>query len=1437
MFSLTVASPAFLWMLPLAALPILFHLFLKVRKQTRDFPSLMFFLKADPRLSARRRLREWLALVLRTLLIAFLLLALSRPLWLGGGGRGPTVSVLVLDNSASMSGLAADGRPKRDHALDAAAALVGDLGPGDSAAIVLLVDDVAAAMPDGITADREKLRSALGRVRETHAPGNPSRAMRQVASLLKDASQARAEIHILTDLQENEWAQATEPMALPAGARVTVHRVDSPAPTAANVSVTGVEWPHRRLLAGRRAFASLSLQNTTAYPARIRVNGSDESGAKFSQEVDVPARAAQIVPVPVEARQPGPGWVKLWIENDAFAPDNGAALAYTCHARKPVVFWGAPRDFGLLPRAIAPSADGALSGLVPVFKSLATAPWAETAEAPVLLVTSWSGLAAAAAHWPMLRGFVEGGGVLLVCAAAGSQSPPGPVPDWLGAEPDAPAAYDRGFPALALNRQAPIWDDLRDDAGQVLIRQVKVFTFCPLRPADGTTPLIGLEDGRVVLAQCELGQGVVFSAGVAFDATASTLPLKGSFLALAQGMALRARSADENPPPRVAGTRLPAADGADDPIRIRSLEAGDMDWRGLASLAPEFVRSGVYSVQRGTSMAYLAVRSADSEGVFRFLPDAPVPALGAGPHRVNRYASREAFLTDIRRLRSGVDLMPLLLILALLAAAAESWIVNPLATRTGPFAGAKSTTATKAPDLAAMLPVGAITWMPHLSPVVSALVIVLVGIGLWALYRRMSRRMSARRARLLVIPRGIVLILLVLALFDPAWTRSVPTTVASRVVALVDTSSSMDFKDDGQQSRVERARAAAERLRRALPSSVEMQILEFDTGLREPDRQEADKPTTGRGTDIGGCLLALSRRADLSGQASVVLLTDGGDEPVTDVDLSAAALHVVGVGSDLSAVDDLSINELQAPASVEKDVSFEIIADLTARAASAGFKAGLVRVRASLEHEQDGQWLPDAEESVNLATRNARVRLKASCPSDGARKYRVSVDTLPGETWLANNRRTFTVDVRKRASHVLFFARDLGSELKMLRSELSSDPGLTFTALFRTTGERFTVQGERFPGDEGLDAGFPEDSRQLAAFDCIILGSPVTGEWREAAVQALVRRVEEGGALILLGGESSRESAVAPSKAWETLLPWAVPGGSAELLRGEFPVAVAPGATDHPIVAGLDPWLQQVGGTVESLNRTGPLKPGATAILTALADQRAVPLVAIQRVGKGQTLAIASNTMWQWARQSDAARKAYGLFWRQAVRNLTGTAEIGQVLSVKWDKPSYRPGQKATVDVRVIGPAAERDIQLTAAVTFGDRTVPVPVEPVQGQAGALVARLTFEQRGIYVFSLGAREGDKKLESYEKTLSVAPLLDEGTRLELDRPGLTQLAKRGGGLFVPDGDLDPLAKAIAAKHRDRMTTTDIPLVTDGLWFALLFVLALVAEWTLRRKANLL
>jgi hypothetical protein len=100
---------------------------------------------------------------------------------------------------------------------------------------------------------------------------------------------------------------------------------------------------------------------------------------------------------------------------------------------------------------------------------------------------------------------------------------------------------------------------------------------------------------------------------------------------------------------------------------------------------------------------------------------------------------------------------------------------------------------------------------------------------------------------------------------------SSPEPVKGNLLALVDTSSAMDVADDYRQPRVARARQIVHRWQRALPADIRVEELEFDTSIHKPG------PASGsavRGTDLAGCLRALSERADIASCLGVVLLTD-----------------------------------------------------------------------------------------------------------------------------------------------------------------------------------------------------------------------------------------------------------------------------------------------------------------------------------------------------------------------------------------------------------------------------------------------------------------------------------------------------------------------------------------------------------------------------------
>jgi hypothetical protein len=108
---LNFLNPVFLAGLAAAALPILIHLFSRRRARVLSFPSLEYLQEISRRKVRRMRLRQWLLLALRVLIVAFFAMAMGRPAIRGGAGvvtRGSSTVAVVLDNSFSMS--AADPR-------------------------------------------------------------------------------------------------------------------------------------------------------------------------------------------------------------------------------------------------------------------------------------------------------------------------------------------------------------------------------------------------------------------------------------------------------------------------------------------------------------------------------------------------------------------------------------------------------------------------------------------------------------------------------------------------------------------------------------------------------------------------------------------------------------------------------------------------------------------------------------------------------------------------------------------------------------------------------------------------------------------------------------------------------------------------------------------------------------------------------------------------------------------------------------------------------------------------------------------------------------------------------------------------------------------------------------------------------------------------------
>src|SRR5688572_21779060 len=99
-------TPLFLLGLAGLAIPVIIHLIQKERKNVVQFPSLMFLRRIPYQSVQRRRIRNWLLLLMRLAALALIVLAFSRPFVrrteIAASASGAREVVVLLDRSYSM---------------------------------------------------------------------------------------------------------------------------------------------------------------------------------------------------------------------------------------------------------------------------------------------------------------------------------------------------------------------------------------------------------------------------------------------------------------------------------------------------------------------------------------------------------------------------------------------------------------------------------------------------------------------------------------------------------------------------------------------------------------------------------------------------------------------------------------------------------------------------------------------------------------------------------------------------------------------------------------------------------------------------------------------------------------------------------------------------------------------------------------------------------------------------------------------------------------------------------------------------------------------------------------------------------------------------------------------------------------------------------------
>jgi len=703
--------------------------------------------------------------------------------------------------------------------------------------------------------------------------------------------------------------------------------------------------------------------------------------------------------------------------------------------------------------------------------------------------------------------------------------------------------------------------------------------------------------------------------------------------------------------------------------------------------------------------------------------------------------------------------------------------------------------------------------------------------------------LTTPQRRILVALRLGVLLLLLVFLMRPMVVGGQGGRRDAVVPVLVDVSRSMALTDADGESRMARAQAIAARLEAGLSDQFHVDLLSFGEELT--NAPEGGLQPVARRSDLSGALDAVRRRYLGRTVAGVVVVSDGGDtarEEASGTHAIEAPVYAIGVGSRV--LKDREVASLTAGDAPVADSVVQLSASIVAH--GFGDTPAEVTVRENGRPIQVRRVVPHEDGSP------VTVVCPVSPGRDTATLYTVEVAEAAGEVTAANNRRSVLVQPPGRRRRILLVEGEPGFEHSFLKRALAGDPGLDVDAVVRKGRnergeETFYVQAAD-TRSAALVKGYPAARAALFGYDAIVLAN-IEADALTRDQQALTAAFvsERGGGLLVMGGRSFDQQALLRTPL-ENLVPvdltdragLAVPAGrrsDADDLR----LLLTPDGERHPIMR-LGPTLEDTRRRwreAPALAAAAPIggpRPGATVLAESVEPRGLTrPIVAVEPLGEGRTMAFAGEASWRWRMLLPASDHLYETFWRQAVRWLAGSSPDPLTMTLT---PGATPGDQVTVGVRArdaeFAPVQDASIFLTL-VPPGQPPRRVYVSPIDAASGQYAGRFRAETSGVYTVHVEGRRGGMALGSRDGYVLVGGTDSEMSDPRRDDGVLRRIASASGGALLEESDLDGLSARLAAGSSVWLPPAPRDL-WHHVWSFLLIVALLTAEWTLRRRWGL-
>jgi uncharacterized membrane protein len=749
--------------------------------------------------------------------------------------------------------------------------------------------------------------------------------------------------------------------------------------------------------------------------------------------------------------------------------------------------------------------------------------------------------------------------------------------------------------------------------------------------------------------------------------------------------------------------------------------------------------------------------------------------------------------------------------------------------------------------------------LENASPAWFWLALLVVVLALTALtYRRLAAVHEGRLGHVLLALRTVSVLLLLLSLVKPAWTRSRTIEQRPQLAVLIDDSQSMSLllladDDTEPMTRYDKVMSwwSSTPTARKLRRRFDVQLFNVE-GV--PVDAPAPQPVVAH-TDLPGAVHSAETRLRGRHLAGILLLSDGrdtsGHRPAPHA--VEKAVFALGLGAGDRRDDDedrLWIESVTGPPQAHVGHEVTVQVHLRRRApAAAGGEVAVLRL------ERAHRLVASQKLTLNKAVVARAVPLSFTPTEAGDFIFTARVRSRIARSMPDSTGSSLRLRVHAEPISVLYVEGVMRHEHTFLRQRLTQDADLSLAAFVR--GENPT---------RAAGSGVIMDSRLIAdealkSFKVVLLGDFEAGMLDDRAYLALKRWVEAGGGLMVLGGYLNLAPAGLTATPLAEVLPVETATAPPFQLEAPFHPVLTERGRRHPIFRITADALRdaEAWGSLAKLDGValvGQARQGATVL--ARHPQQAADggegaiVLATHRYGKGRVAVLTADTTWRWSRLERMAGRPdvlYARFWSQAVRWLAGLDRQADraPLSITLDKPFHDPGRPVLLRVQV-DPATLTSPDGTGRISVSVRTPQGKVDTVEAApdaepSGHWTARYVPRSAGRFEaaaqWTPSAQDSERPNHA-KASATVSEFLVRGSKLELadasaDPAALRWLAAQTAGQYADLADeeaVERLVDAIPRAPRLTVRSSTVQVWNNPVIF-LLFIAVLSAEWLMRRR----